>query len=196
MSKIYIGSIYNNTIIKRGKQMLEYIILGFLMYGVMSGYDLKQYMAKSTSNFFDASFGSIYPALKRLEERGQISSTEVVDCGKYKKLYTITETGKSDFINWLEQPLKFSKTKLDHLVKVFFLGLLPKEKALEILQGFIKKVDLVLHELKESQPKIKAKTDMFQYSTLLYGINYYKFIIDWSNDLLRELTKLQPDKSR
>ncbi|HBF36581.1 MAG TPA: PadR family transcriptional regulator [Firmicutes bacterium] len=169
--------------------MLEYIILGFLMYGDMSGYDLKQCMSKSTSYFFDASFGSIYPAFKRLEAKGEISSREVVDCGKYKKLYSITDAGKSVFREWLEQPIEFAKTKLDHLVKVFFLGFLPKEKAIETLQAFIKEVEPVLHELIESQPKIKLKTDIYQYSTLLYGINYYRFIIDWSHDLLKELTK-------
>lgn len=171
--------------------MLEYIILGFLMRREMSGYDLKLYMAKSTSNFFDASFGSIYPALKRLETKGQISSREVVDCGKYKKLYSITDTGKICFRNWLEQPIEFAKTRLDHLVKVFFLGFLPKEMAMQELQSLIPEVETVLSNLKESQPKIKVKTDMFQYSTLIYGIHYYQFIINWCNDLLQELTKLQ-----
>lgn len=171
--------------------MLEYIILGFLMRREMSGYDLKLYMAKSTSNFFDASFGSIYPALKRLETKGQISSREVVDCGKYKKLYSITDTGEICFRNWLEQPIEFAKTRLDHLVKVFFLGFLPKERAMQELQSLISEVESVLRNLKESQSKIKAKTDMFQYSTLIYGIHYYQFIINWSNDLLKELTKFQ-----
>ncbi|HBE79335.1 MAG TPA: PadR family transcriptional regulator [Firmicutes bacterium] len=171
--------------------MLEYIILGFLMHGEMSGYDLKQYMAKSTANFFDASFGSIYPALKRLEARGFIHSREVVNAGKYKKIYIISENGKSDFMNWLEEPIKFAQTKLDHLVKVFFLGLLPKEKAIEKLQAFIKEVKLSLDQLRKSQPRIKEKADMCQFSTLLYGISYYQFIIDWSNNLILEFNGIR-----
>ena len=59
--------------------MLEYIILGFLMGCAASGYDLKQYMAESTSYFFDASYGSIYPALKRLEEKKLILSRRKSD---------------------------------------------------------------------------------------------------------------------
>lgn len=55
--------------LKLGVVMLEYIILGFLLSKDLTGYDLKQRMAKSTSFFFDASFGSIYPALKRLEAK-------------------------------------------------------------------------------------------------------------------------------
>jgi DNA-binding PadR family transcriptional regulator len=171
--------------------MLEYIILGFLMYSEMSGYDLKQGMMKSTSNFFDASFGSIYPALKRMESKGLINSREVVDGGKYKKLYVISAAGKSEFMNWLEQPIEFAKTKLDHLVKVFFLGFLPKEKAIEELQVFIKEVDLVLQRLTESQPKLKEKCDIYQFSTVLFGISYYQFIMDWSNGLIKELSREQ-----
>ncbi|MGO0861788.1 PadR family transcriptional regulator [Clostridioides difficile] len=107
--------------------MLEYIILGFLMEKELSGYDLKQRMSTSTSYFFDASFGSIYPALKRLEEKGYIYYREVIDGGKLKKLYSITDIGKSYFLEWLEKPIKFSKTKQDHLVNIFFYEYLPKE---------------------------------------------------------------------
>ena len=70
--------------------MLEYIILGFLMRRKATGYDLKQYMAESTSYFFDASYGSIYPALKRLEEKKFLCSEEQVTGGKFKKLYSVT----------------------------------------------------------------------------------------------------------
>ncbi|MFZ5965709.1 MAG: PadR family transcriptional regulator [Bacillota bacterium] len=165
--------------------MLEYIILGFLMYGEKSGYDLKQCMLKSTSNFFDASFGSIYPALKKLEAKGFISLRETVEGGKYKKLYAISEHGKSDFMNWLGQPVNFSKTRPDHLVKIFFFGFLPKEKAVENLKAFIKEVEPVLNMLKEHENGAKEKADFFQLNTLLFGINYYEFVINWSNHLLK-----------
>ena len=96
----------------------------------MSGYQLKQQMAGSTSNFFDASFGSIYPALKKMEVRGAITVRDVMEGGKFKKFYTITESGKVEFMEWLENPIECSKTRPDPLVKLFFYGYLPMEKAL------------------------------------------------------------------
>ncbi|MGZ7444985.1 PadR family transcriptional regulator [Paenibacillus sp. TH7-28] len=167
--------------------MLENIILGFLMYGEMSGYDLKQRMVKSTSNFFDASFGTIYTALKRMEVKGAISSREVVDGGKLKKLYSISENGKSEFMNWLEQPVEFTRTKPDHLIKVFFLGFLPKDKAIEKLRAFIEEVEKVYLSLKKHENQVKEVYDTYQFSTLVFGINYYKYVIDWSNNLLSDL---------
>lgn len=53
--------------------MLIYVILGFLCEKDMTGYEIKQKMTISTSNFIDASFGSIYPMLKKWK-RGSLSS--------------------------------------------------------------------------------------------------------------------------
>jgi DNA-binding PadR family transcriptional regulator len=172
---------------RRDYRMLEYIILGFLMNREMSGYDLKQYMVKSTSNFFDAGYGSIYPALKRMEAKGLIGSREIVDGGKYKKVYSIKEPGKAEFMDWLDLPVKFSKDSLDHLVKIFFYVFLPKEKATENLKTLILEVESALNEFKKSESIIKEKCDLFQYSTLVFGIGYYSYIIDWCNDLVKQL---------
>lgn len=167
--------------------MLEYIILGFLMNGEMSGYDLKQKMIKSTSNFFDAGYGSIYPALKRMEAKSVISLREIIEGGKYKKLYAITDLGKSEFLNWLELPVEFSRTRPDHLIKIFFFKFLTKEKAIEKLKAFISEVEPVYKKFNEAESKIKGKYDIFEFSTLTFGVGYYKYIINWSNNLLREL---------
>lgn len=167
--------------------MLEYIILGFLMSGEMSGYDLKQKMTESTSNFFDAGYGSIYPALKRMEAKCVISLREIVEGGKYKKLYAITELGKSEFLNWLELPVEFSRTKPDHLIKIFFFKFLPKEKAIENLKAFINEVEPVYKKFSEAESKVKEKYDTFKFSTLIFGVGYYNYVIEWSNNLLKEL---------
>lgn len=173
--------------------MLEYIILGYLMNGEMSGYDLKRWMSYCTSNFFDASYGSIYPALKRLEEKGFINFRETIEGGKLKKLYSINEIGKVYFLHWLEAPIVFAKTKQDHLVKIFFYDQLPKETAISNLKNLIKQVEPVLKYLENHKCDIEAKYDtnryFFQFSTIDYGIGYYRFVIDWCNDLLNRLEK-------
>lgn len=170
--------------------MLEYIILGFLMKEEMSGYDLKQWMANCTSYFFDASFGSIYPALKRLEEKGCICCHEVVESSKFKKLYSITDMGKSYFMNWLEKPIVFSKTKQEHLVYFYFYQYLPKEKAILNLKTFITEVETYLNQLSKEKLDVEKSYDVnlftFRYATMVYGVKYYQFIVDWCNDLLKQ----------
>lgn len=169
--------------------MLEYIILGFLMREEMSGYDLKQWMVNCTSYFFDASFGSIYPALKRLREKDYISFNEVVENGKLKKLYAITDEGRSHFLDWLEKPIVFSKTKQEHLVYFYFYGYLPKEKAVANIKTFQAEVKALFHQLNKEKQTIENKCDVteypFWYSTMDYGVHYYQFIINWCDDLLK-----------
>ena len=173
----------------KGKKtnMLEFILLGFLKCGEMSGYQLKQCMAESTSNFFDASFGSIYPALKKLEKSGDITVRNVVEGGKFKKLYTITAEGSARFFKWLQGPVDFSKIKPDHLVKLFFYSFLPPKTARQNIGRFIDEVGGVLQGLEEQEESVRHKADRFQYATLQFGIEYYSFIIRWSKDLLKKM---------
>ncbi len=168
--------------------MLEYIILGFLMECSMSGYDIKQSMSHSTANFFDASFGSIYPALKRLEEKGLIISKEAVESGKYKKYYEILEQGKKEFFSWLEVPVDFSSLKQEYLVKQFFYIHLPEEKVKAHLEHFIESVKDHLNKLIELEKLIKEHADVYKYSTLRYGMDFMSFAAGWYENLLKEIS--------
>ena len=54
--------------------MLKYVLLGFLNYTPMTGYELKQFMDESTANFWHAKQSQIYTTLKKLEEEGMLES--------------------------------------------------------------------------------------------------------------------------
>ncbi len=167
--------------------MLEYILLGFLKECELSGYGLKQYMAGSTAHFFDASFGSIYPALKRMEERGWIGVREVVESGKLKKLYAITESGSGVFMDWLAKPIEFAKTKPDPLVNLFFYGFLPKETAIANIKKYLADTQIVLDALRSYEPKVKQMADVYQYATIVYGIGQYEFVMQFCKDLIEKI---------
>ena len=173
--------------------MLEYIILGFLMRRKATGYDLKQYMAESTSYFFDASYGSIYPALKRLEEKKFLCSEEQVTGGKFKKLYSVTGEGRKHFLEWLKQTVHFSKTRLDHLVPFFFYDCLDAETAGRNLTQFIEEASSGLGELRAQQRELDSSCPecrhTYHYSVLVYGIRYYEMLIGWCMELAGQTPK-------
>src|SRR5256714_12543314 len=50
------------------------VVLGMLRLGKRTGYEIKQLVDVSTRFFWAASYGQIYPELKRLEERGLVES--------------------------------------------------------------------------------------------------------------------------
>src|SRR5690606_28681550 len=72
------------------------ICLGALSMGDATGYEIrKQFEEGPFSYFFDASFGSIYPALNKLLADGFVTCTSEAQPGRpTKKIYSITEDGR------------------------------------------------------------------------------------------------------
>jgi len=176
--------------------MLENVILGFLMEGNMTGYDIKSFMSISTANFFNASFGSIYPALKRLEDKKNILSRDIVEGGKYKKIYEITEDGKREFFIWMDKPADISAASQEHLMKSFFLNHISKEKAGERISEFINGAQKELGKLEVIGQKISGHTDPYKKSTLEFGKEYYSFVMRWYEGILNRLDEMDAEKNK
>ena len=102
--------------------MLKYALLGFLNYQSASGYDLKQLMDVSTSNFWHAKQSQIYTTLKKLEQDELvISHIEPQQSRPNRRVYDITEAGGADLREWLAQPLMtIEPRKVTLLLKLFF----------------------------------------------------------------------------
>jgi DNA-binding PadR family transcriptional regulator len=100
----------------------------------MSGYDLKKTIDCTINFFYSASFGSLYPALKRLENKNYVDARNLEGSSNNKKIYSLIEEGHAVFINWMEQPIKSNKS--EGLLKVFFLNSLSKDKQTILLQEF------------------------------------------------------------
>ncbi len=104
--------------------MLKYVLLGFLNYMPMTGYDLEHYIQVSTGNFWHAKLSQIYTTLKKLEESGMVSShIEAGDGRPDRRVYTITDAGQEDLQSWLSIPLTEMDIKKDTLLLKLFFGL-------------------------------------------------------------------------
>jgi DNA-binding PadR family transcriptional regulator len=100
---------------------MQDVILGFLYEQPMSGYDIKQMMENSVSYFFDASFGAIYPALRKMEKEGLVEKQVILQEGKpNKNLFAITESGKEEFQQYLNSPINPTIMRSDVLIRIFF----------------------------------------------------------------------------
>ena len=115
---------------------LKYTLLGFLNYGPMTGYDLKQRMDYSTQAFWHAHLGQIYPVLKKLAQDGLVDVSVTPQEGKPdKKYYLITNAGRAELDAWLREPLNtLAQHKESVLLKLFFSGGLDEETLLKQLE--------------------------------------------------------------
>src|SRR5438105_9025062 len=78
--------------------MLELAILGLLKEGSMHGYQLKKRLSETLGSFWQVSYGSLYPALKRLQRRGAVEMTfPQEDVARRKNVYRITAAGEEVF---------------------------------------------------------------------------------------------------
>ena len=82
------------------------LCLAILYFGDATGYEIKKLsMEGKYSHFVDASFGSIYPSLARLEKDGMVTCCEETQPGKPpRKVYSITQAGRAAFVRSLYDP--------------------------------------------------------------------------------------------
>ena len=94
------------------------ICLAILNFREASGYEIKKLSTESQyAHFVDASFGSIYPALNKLESEGLVTSREERQAGKpARKVYSITDLGREELLTQLEQPPKEDVFKSEFLL--------------------------------------------------------------------------------
>ncbi|AIQ56998.1 PadR family transcriptional regulator [Paenibacillus borealis] len=168
--------------------MLIYVILGFLCDKDMTGYEIKQKMTLSTSNFIDASFGSIYPMLKKMEKGELIQAEEGVEEGRFKKAYRITEKGKSEFMAWLQTPSTFSPFNYEYLNKLFFYKYLDEQEVVRLIASFRNTVAGEYNKLTSIEEKHIQEMGVYEHATLRFGKEYYQMIMNWHEEITNEIT--------
>lgn len=179
--------------------MLKYILLGFLNYRPHNGYDLKQVMEMSTRNFWHADLSQIYKTLKSLEKQGKIiSSIEEQQDRPDRRVYTITETGRTELLSWLASPMtEISPMKEILLLKVFFASKIdPTNILMQLhLQRELHRENLERY-LGQTMEDIQTKTEMlgasetdmlFWESTRRAGILYEEVYIQWLDETIARI---------
>jgi DNA-binding PadR family transcriptional regulator len=168
------------------------IILGFLSYGEMSGYDIKQAFSHSIGFFYDASFGAIYPALRKLEEDGYVTKREIIQTGKPNKiLYRITEAGKEQFLREIKTPIMPPVLRSDMLVKIFFGSSRTPAEQEELLKECIDTQRKLLQQTRQNFYKMQDGFDDYQKFCWEYTIHHLETTISFLEQKIPQLLKKQ-----
>ena len=175
--------------------MFEEIILGIIFEKALAGYDIKKIIENSFGVYYKASYGSLYPALKRLAAKGFVTTYEEPQGGRKKIFYHITEGGKKSFLEWLTTPMEVLDGTNPNLTKVYFFSHLSDEVREQQLMEYEKKNRQYLQELEELEMQLRKREDAEQYyyklSTLYYGISITKKTIEWCRHIREQ--KALPD---
>lgn len=172
-------------------------VLGWLSYGPMSGYDIRQRIEGSTANFWSESFGQIYPALKRLTDEGLATMRELQPEGqRLRKEYRLTAAGKAKLREWLGEPCGQQVRREELLLKLFFGDRAPKGAMREAVTRRLELAHEELASYAEIEREIQAMRGThgsapYWMMTLEFGKAQAAATKSWCEQTLRELERLE-----
>lgn len=118
------------------------LCLGALTMGAASGYEIKKKLEGSFRRFYEASYGSIYPALARLQADGLVSSVEMPQDGRPdKRVYSLTPAGRDKLAADLGEPLLPDRIRSEFMVAMVFSALLPERTLSQLIDERLERYD-------------------------------------------------------
>jgi DNA-binding PadR family transcriptional regulator len=173
---------------------IAHAILVSLIEQPASGYDLGKQFDSSIGFFWKATHQQIYRELTKLEEQGWISSKVIAQENRPdKKLYSVTELGKQQLIEWMAQASELTPIKDELLVKIFAGYLVPVQTFVEELERHRKlhqeklKIYQDIEQRYFSNPQTLSQQAKFRYLTLRKGIGYETDWIAWCEEAIKLL---------
>ena len=167
---------------------VTWAVLGLLALRPMSGYDIKGAVDRTIRHFWAASYGQIYPELKRLEAAGWIAGKDADRGGRSRRVYRITATGRRQLDGWLHGHETRIEMRDESLLRLFFADALPADEALGLLaarrEGY-RMMLAYLRSLDDGQGVDPPFIDL----VYRWGIDYCEWGIEWCDRQERRLRK-------
>jgi DNA-binding PadR family transcriptional regulator len=178
---------------------LRHALLGFLNYGPHTGYELKKVFDVSVAHFWNAELSQIYPTLKALETEGLVEMEVEVQADRpNRKVYSITEDGRRELLDWLATPAEPDQVREALLIKVWFGSSLRKDEVISVLEKRASELRERLAAYAAAAGFVReytARTEMqsealFWQLTMDAGVKHSQAHLEWIEDTIRTLEKL------
>ena len=128
------------------------LCLGVLHLEDASGYEIRKMFEEGLfSHCLEASYGSIYPALNRLADKGLVVCRNELQQGRPdKKVYSLTDEGRFEFSQALLQELAEDKFRSEFLFVSVFADLLPPRHMTDLVNRQIASMKRLAEETANS----------------------------------------------
>ncbi len=175
--------------------MLELAILGLLKEKPMHGYELKKRLSFMLGHFWTVSYGTLYPALKRLEKQGAIERAYAVkEKTRNRNVYRITTEGESAFMNLLADTgasASLADTEKFDIRMAFFQYLTPETRL-----SLLEKRRALLEEQVQSFKAYRSSNrnqDHYQSGLVSHKVDQTRSDIRWLDRLIaHEMEAIEP----
>jgi DNA-binding PadR family transcriptional regulator len=163
------------------------VVLGLLSLGPRSGYDIKTVVDRSTRFFWAASYGQIYPELKRLEEEGLVEGEDQPSGGRNRRVYRLTAAGREALHDWLLGSTVTIELRDESLLRLFFADALAHDEALMLLEGRKRGHEEYLEVLRAIQALPGGPDPTYVDLVLRWGIDFNEWGARWCEEQLERL---------
>ncbi|USQ76290.1 PadR family transcriptional regulator [Ornithinimicrobium cryptoxanthini] len=170
---------------------LRFAILGLLLDGPSSGYDLARRFAEVIGAYaWDAKHSQIYPELRGLEEEGLI---EVAARGaRGRTAYRCTAEGLAELRGWLTTPPESrGGVRNEHALRLFLLPALDHEDAIEVLRHTEAAATAQAERLSQEVLRLQEATGAASGGplglTAQYGIGSFRATAQWARSAMDQV---------
>jgi len=164
------------------------VVLGLLALGPRSGYDIKAAVDRSTRFFWAASYGQIYPELRRLEGDGLVAGEDAPNGARGRRVYELTDSGRKALEEWLLGTSVTIEYRDESLLRLFFADALPREQALALLEARQRGHEQYLDVLRAIDA-LPGRDPDFVDLVLRWGIDFNDWGRQWCEHQLQRLRR-------
>ncbi len=187
---------------QRARSRSRYAVLGMLTVEPMSGYDIKKFIETSVAHFWRESYGNIYPLLNRLSEEKLVRRRTERQSGKPDRhVYSLTARGRTEFLDWLTEPVDEEPVRSELLLKLFFGRHLENERIEEHLGNFGERQGRTLATLRATREMLERHHSdhpdlRYWLLTLRRGELVARARLQWARESLDEFAKTGDKEER
>lgn len=172
--------------------VLEYSVLGVLSDGPMHGYELRKRLTVILGPFRALSFGSLYPCLHRMTERGLIEQIDAVDRAEIgavsskraRVVYALTADGKESFATWVASDGPDAWEDEAFAARLAFFGRTDAQVRLRVLEGRRARLEERLAALEAAIERTDERLDQYTQRLQRHGIEGAEREVTWLGELI------------
>jgi DNA-binding PadR family transcriptional regulator len=189
-----------------GGHVLEFAVLGLLHESPMHGYQLRKELGVRLGTCRAFSYGSLYPALRRLLRAGLLveEQEEQADAATWprraRRVYRLTAEGKERFAQLLADDSPQAWEDDGFGVHLAFFSRTPAETRMRILEGRRRRVEERREGLRAALARASEQIDRYTRELHQLGLDASEREVRWLNELIeneraeQDMPATKPDR--
>ena len=170
------------------RDILEFAVLGILSDGPIHGYELRKRLTGLLGAFRAFSYGSLYPALRRMQADGLIvedaAPLGTIALRRARRVYQLTDAGRQRFSELVADTGPANYTDDGFGVHLAFFNRTPAEARMRILEGRRRQVEERREGLREAIARASSSFDRYTKQLHQLGLESSEREVKWLNELI------------